>query len=103
MCATKEVASKDAPAKNVTFVSGQIKISGYLVDLFYVIDNDVFVCKPLEEPTTIGVVLEAIGKAHGASVYQLALGGSRRYRRTCVLHPVEVCGASRSPNKGAVK
>jgi len=62
-CATKEVASKDAPAKNVTFVSGQIKISGYLVDLFYVIDNDVFVCKPLEEPTTIGVVLEAIGSA----------------------------------------
>jgi hypothetical protein len=62
-CADKQVASSDAPGKSITFASGQIKISGYLVDLVYIIDNDVFLCTPLEEPRTLGVVLDAIGSA----------------------------------------
>jgi hypothetical protein len=62
-CADKRVASNDAAGKGATFASGKIKISGYLVDLFYVIDNDIFVCTPIEEPRTLGVVLDAIGSA----------------------------------------
>jgi hypothetical protein len=62
-CADKQVASNDAAGKSETFGAGKIKISGYLVDLFYVIDNDIFLCTPIEEPRTLGVVLDAIGSA----------------------------------------
>jgi hypothetical protein len=62
-CADKQVTSNDAGAKSEKFGAGQIKISGYLVDLLYVVDNDIFLCTPIEEPRTLGAVLDAIGSA----------------------------------------
>jgi hypothetical protein len=62
-CADRQIASNDAGGKSEIFGAGKIKISGYLVDLLYVIDNDVFLCTPIEEPRTLGAVLDAIGSA----------------------------------------
>jgi len=63
-CANQPVsASKDAGGESRAWAKGQIQISGYLADLFYVIDNDLFLCSPVEEARTPGTVLTAIGSA----------------------------------------
>jgi hypothetical protein len=64
-CADQSVisTSKETSGETKTFAAGQIQIHSELADLFYVIDNDVFLCTPVEEPRTPGMVLDAIGSA----------------------------------------
>jgi len=76
-CAGQQTPSGDPPAKGETFASGQIKVSGYLVDLLYVVDNDTFRCTPVEAPRTLGAVLDAIGsedQTYSVNATSLSMG-----------------------------
>ena len=53
--------SKDTSSKARTFLAGQIQIGHKLASMFYAVDNDVFICTPIEGPRTEGVLLAAIG------------------------------------------
>src|SRR6516225_1396912 len=55
--------SKDASGKSRTFGSGHIQISTYMADLFYVVDNNIFLCTPIEGPRTQGTVLAVLASA----------------------------------------
>jgi hypothetical protein len=95
-CADKQVASNDAAGKSETFGAGKIKISGYLVDLFYVIDNDIFLCTPIEEPRTLGVVLDAIGSADQTwSVRATSLSNGARTVRYPIFGDVRTANGER--------
>jgi hypothetical protein len=95
-CADKQVASNDAGGKSGTFGAGQIKISGYLVDLFYVIDNDIFLCTPIEEPRTLGAVLDAIGSADQTwSVKATSLSNGARAVRYPIFADVRTANGER--------
>jgi hypothetical protein len=95
-CADKQVASNDAGGKSGTFGAGQIKISGYLVDLFYVIDNDIFLCTPIEEPRTLGAVLDAIGSADQTwSVRATSLSNGARAVRYPIFADVRTANGER--------
>jgi hypothetical protein len=95
-CADKQVASNDAAGKSSTFAAGKIKISGYLVDLFYVIDNDVFLCTPIEEPRTLGAVLDAIGSADQTwSVSATSLSNGARTVRYPIFGDVRTANGER--------
>ena len=95
-CADKQVASNDAAGKSETFGAGKIKISGYLVDLFYVIDNDIFLCTPIEEPRTLGVVLDAIGSADQTwSVRATSLSNGARTVRYPIFADVRTANGER--------
>ena len=95
-CVDKQVASNDAGGKSATFGAGKIKISGYLVDLFYVIDNDIFLCTPIEEPRTLGVVLDAIGSADQTwSVRATSLSNGARMVRYPIFGDVRASNGAR--------
>jgi hypothetical protein len=95
-CADKQVASNDAGEKSATFGAGKIKISGYLVDLFYVIDNDIFLCTPIEEPRTLGAVLDAIGSADQTwSVKATSLSSGARAVRYPIFADVRTASGER--------
>jgi hypothetical protein len=52
--------SKDIGVKYRTFLPGQIQVSHTLASAFYVIDNNIFTCTPIEGPRTEGAVLAAV-------------------------------------------
>jgi hypothetical protein len=89
-------ASKDAHSKSRTFGAGQIRINAELADLFYVIDNDAFVCTPIEEPRRQGAVLAAIGSADQTwSVNATPLANGIRTVRYPVLADVRTSNGER--------
>ncbi len=95
-CADNQVVPNDAAGKSATFGAGKIKISGYLVDLFYVIDNDIFLCTPIEEPRTLGVVLDAIGSADQTwSVKATSLSNGARAVRYPIFGDVRTANGER--------
>ena len=87
---------RTAAGKSTTFGAGQIKISGYLVDLLYVIDNEVFLCTPIEEPRTLGAVLDAIGSADQTwSVRATSLSNGARTVRYPIFADVRTANGER--------